>query len=127
MSADWVALSAAAGFKREGDAVRVAFGSGRTQMVDVAIDRRFEGVTLTSLIATRSLVDRLYPGILDRIAEQNRLSELVGYRIDRRRRLIGESWCPLGDLTVDEWQFYVRNLAEACDRLELVLTGTDRR
>jgi hypothetical protein len=126
MSVDWRALSEEDGFELDGQAIRVVFGSGRSQKVVVAEDERSDGFTLTSVIASRSLVDRLYREILERIGEQNRLSELVGYRLDRRGRLIGESWCPTAGLTVDEWQFYVRNLAEACDRLEFVLTGADR-
>lgn len=127
MSVDWIALADAAKLEREGESVRVALGEGRTQKVTVALDDRGDGFQLASVIATRSVVDQLYPGILDRIAEQNRLSELVGFKLDRRGRLIGESWCPTAGLTVDEWAFYVRNLAEACDRLEFVLTGADRR
>lgn len=127
MSVDWAELSDAELFQREGDSVRVTLGKGRSQVVAVATDASGEGFSLSSVIATRSLVERLYPGILDRIAEQNRLSELVGYGLDRRGRLIGESWCPVSGLTAEEWQFYVRNLAEACDRLEFVLTGADRR
>jgi hypothetical protein len=81
-------------------------------------------LTLDSWVAAPNVVKRLLDPH-DRIWAQNRLSELVGFRLDGRRRLTGESWVPVAGLTPEEFAFYVRNLAAACDRLELVLTGDD--
>lgn len=125
MSADWETLSRKAGLQVEGKRAIVQIGQ-RTQSVSVEADTDQAGFTLTSSIASAGRVRELGATLIERIGQQNRLSELVGYRLDRRGRLIGESWCPTAGLTTAEWRFYVRNLAEACDRLEFVLTGLDR-
>jgi hypothetical protein len=123
VSVDWRELSKVAGFEVEGDRVRISVGA-RWQVVRVETDEG--GVRLWSTVARARQVDELRPDIINRIGEQNRLSELMGFRIDRRGRLIGEAWVPAAGLKADEWDFYVGTLAEACDRLEFVLTGKDR-
>lgn len=125
MSVDWRRLSREAGLSTEADAIVVELASGRSQRVHVKLDTDGLGLSLTSRIAPPRIVRHLMPDLLARIWEQNRLSELVGYRIDRRERLVGEAWAPTAGLTADEWAFYLHSLAAACDRLEFVLTGTD--
>jgi hypothetical protein len=125
VSADWRRLSRAARLHTEGDAVVVKLPPERSQRVLVAVDSDERGFSLTSRVAPPRTVHRLMPHLLDRIREQNRLSELVGYRIDRKHRLVGECWVPAAGLDAEEWSFYVRTLAAACDRLEFVLTGGD--
>jgi hypothetical protein len=56
---------------------------------------------------------------------RNRVTELVGFRLDRRGRIIGEAVLPSPGLTAKEWDLYVRAVARACDRFEYVLTGQD--
>ena len=58
--------------------------------------------------------------------ERNRASSLVGFRVDDRGRLVGESWVPTPGLTRDEFLFYLRSAAAACDLFEYQLTGKDR-
>jgi hypothetical protein len=58
--------------------------------------------------------------------KRNRTGILVGFRLDDRGRLMGESWVPQRGLTKDEFLFYVRTLAAACDLFEFQLTGRDR-
>lgn len=125
MSADWCLLSRQARLRVEENCIVVELPAGRAQRVRVRVDEAGDGFSLTSRIAPRRIVGRLMPQLAVRILEQNRLSELVGYRIDRRGRLVGESWVPAAGLEPDEWGFYVRTLATACDRLEFVLTGSD--
>jgi len=50
---------------------------------------------------------------------------LMGFRIDRRGRLVGEAWVPKAGLTGEEFQLYVRHLAVEADRFEYGLTGRD--
>jgi hypothetical protein len=50
---------------------------------------------------------------------------LVGFRIDRQHRLVGEAWIPKAGLVAEEFQLYVRMLAAECDRFEYALTGKD--
>jgi hypothetical protein len=56
---------------------------------------------------------------------RNRAVPLVGFRIDRRNRLVGEAWIPKAGLTAEEFQLYVRTVAIECDRFEYLLTGQD--
>lgn len=56
---------------------------------------------------------------------RNRSSRLVGFRVDRKGRLIGEAWAPKAGLTAAEFQLQLRAVATESDRLEQVLTGRD--
>ncbi len=125
MSVDWRRLSSEARLHTEGDAVVVKLPRERSQRVHVSVDDDGRGLSLTSRIAPPRLVRQQLPGLADRLREQNRLSELVGYRIDRREWLVGVCWVPNAGLGAEEWAFYIRTLAAACDRLEFVLTGGD--
>ena len=57
---------------------------------------------------------------------RNRLSELIGFDVDSRGRMIAEAWVPLAGLNAAEWEFYVLSLARAADRFEYLISGTDR-
>ena len=52
-------------------------------------------------------------------------TELVGFRIDARGRLIGEAWVPKAGVTSSEFTSYLRAVAAECDRFEYQLTGSD--
>ncbi|HEU5178897.1 MAG TPA: hypothetical protein VFU24_15710, partial [Burkholderiales bacterium] len=54
---------------------------------------------------------------------RNRSSQLVGFRVDQRGRLVGEAWVPKAGLSAQEFQVYVRRVAAECDRFEYLLTG----
>ena len=58
--------------------------------------------------------------------KRNRAAQLVGFRIDSRGRLVGESWVPKTGLDADEFCLYIRRIAAECDHFEYVLTGQDR-
>ena len=101
----------------------VQFSNGRRQRIDV---RPREGVIeLRGIVARRAIAEQL-----ERVAlhawERNRATSLVGFRADDRGRLVGESWIPTAGLTRDEFLFYVRSTAAACDLFEFQLTGRDR-
>lgn len=51
--------------------------------------------------------------------------ELVCFRFDGNDRLIGEIRHPVEHLDYDELHCYVLEIANACDRLEYLLTGRD--
>jgi hypothetical protein len=57
--------------------------------------------------------------------QRNRLSDLVGFTVDGKGRLVGESWMPLEGLTVAELKLYLRELARVCDWHEFRLTAQD--
>ena len=50
---------------------------------------------------------------------------LVGFTIDGRGRLVGESWIPLEGLTSAELKLYLHELARVCDWHEFRLTAQD--
>jgi hypothetical protein len=106
----------------EGESLRVSLGGGQ-HLVDVKAAS--DGFELSAVVARRSIVN-----VLEQVAlaawVRNRASNLVGFRIDNRGRLVGESWVPGAGLTRDEFLFHVRNLAAACDLFEFQLTGRDR-
>ncbi|HPJ07319.1 MAG TPA: hypothetical protein PLB09_04755 [Deltaproteobacteria bacterium] len=58
--------------------------------------------------------------------KRNRAAQLVGFQIDSRGRLVGESWVPKTGLDADEFCLYIRRIAAECDHFEYVLTGEDR-
>ena len=57
--------------------------------------------------------------------QRNRTTSLVGFRIDARDRVLGETHVPAEGLTPAEFMLYLKTIAEECDRLEWVLTGRD--
>jgi len=123
MSADWIALTKEAGLVVENESIRVDFRNERHQLVHVD-DRANDFFRLWSVVAKPSIVEELGDALL-RGWRRNRLTELVGFRLDGRRRMIGEVCVPTAGLTADEWGFTVRYVAKVCDGFEYVLTGRD--
>lgn len=121
--ASWRTLSRDAGLRPSGDSIEIRFADGRGQTVFVE-SQEDHSIRLWSIVARPSALRELDSPQLG-AWHRNRLSEFVGFSIDRYGRMIGEAWVPPGDITVDEWQFHVANLARACDRYEFLLTGRD--
>jgi hypothetical protein len=123
MSANWRRLSRDAGLRPTGDAIEVTFRDQRRQVVyaEAAGD---DTLRLWSVVAKASVVSTLQTPTVD-AWRRNRLMEFVGFTVDARGRMIGETWVPTPGLTAEEWGFHVRNLARACDRFEYLLTGRD--
>lgn len=106
----------------EGDTVEVRFKDERGHRVRV--EKAVDGWTLTAKIASGSALGRLgEPEVF--VWERNRTSQLVGFRIEKNDRLIGEAWVPEEGSTDDEFLLYLRTLAAEADRLEALLTGQD--
>lgn len=123
MSADWRALSRRSGLKPVGTELRVKLHGERGQVVNVEeVDS--ESLRLWSITAKPGAVNQLREPKLA-AWNRNRLTELVGFYVDRRGRMVGESWIPIAGLTPSEWKFAVYNLARTCDRFEYLLTGRD--
>jgi hypothetical protein len=105
---------------------------GEEVLVELAGDRKHqvkvydEGdqLRLRGIVATPSRI-----GDLDyetrRAWEHNRTNSLVGFRVDRRGRLVGECLVPVAGITADELSFCLRAVAVECDRYEYLLTGKD--
>ncbi len=120
---DWRRLAREAGLEVSGDTIEVRFADGRRQQLDV--DDRHPTLLRIFSVAAR-------PALMAQVEEpdlyawrRNRLSDLVGFKIDTRGRLIGEAWVPAEGLDAAEWETYVRAVALACDRVEYLLSGKD--
>jgi hypothetical protein len=124
----WRQLSREAGFSPSTDGeIVVALGAGRQQRVNVEPETRWDLIRLWAIAARRAdlaTVEEL-PSVFAWI--RNRHSDLVGFKIDQRGRLVGEAWVATAGLNAEEWALWVRSVAQACDRMEYLLTGKDER
>lgn len=101
----------------------VRFSNGRGQRLEVR--EAGSAIGLRGIVVRRAIAE----GIADVALvawERNRASSLVGFRRDDRGRVVGESWVPLPGLSREEFLFYVRQTAAACDLFEFQLAGHDR-
>jgi len=122
MASEWLRYCRAKDFEVQDQRVTVSLPDGRRHRVRV--DDAGETFQLVSVVVSATVG----AGIEDlpmRTWQRNRRTELVGFRIDRRGRLVGMSWVPKPGLSEDEFQLYVRTLASECDRYEFELTGED--
>lgn len=88
------------------------------------MDERDDAYHFRAFVVRQSVVSSL-PDLPVQIWLRNRAISLVGFRIDRKGRLVGEAWLPKIGLTVDEFRLYLRTVAIECDRFEYILTGRD--
>ena len=84
-----------------------------------------QGGSTTQLDAAVQCRNLSGPPALFRDPERNRGNELVGFKIDAKRRLIGDAWVPKADLMGSEFTAYLHAVATECDRFEYQLTGSD--
>lgn len=126
MSSDWRRLSRDAHLPVSGDGLLIKFPDGRKQQVYVE-DGPAESLRVWSIAGMPSRVVSSTGEDCVHLAAwtRNRASDLVGFKLDGRRRLIGEAWVPLAGLEPDEWRVYVMAVAQACDRTEYLLGGGD--
>ena len=110
------------GLSVDGNGIVVTFVGGRHQRVYVDdVDGALE---LTGFVARQAALQSV-PDAPLRAWERNRTTHLVGFRVDRKGRLVGEAWVPKPGLGADEFLYYVQRVAEECDRFEYILTGRD--
>lgn len=108
------------GWAVEGDGFWVQVGS-RRQRVTIVLDS--DMTLLRSRVARRAIVNAITEPEL-RAWQRNRVSELVGFRIDRQGVMVAETPVPSG-VGRQEWAFLAFNLARSADRFEHVLSGRD--
>lgn len=89
-------------------------------------ERASEGLTLWSIVLGRAECEASGIGLED-AWHNNRLSDLVSFKMDEKGRLVGEVYLPPFGVTQQEWRLATETLAKTCDRLEYVLTGSDRQ
>lgn len=122
MAREWTRLCKGAGFRVDGDTIEVRFAEGRHQHVRVLEEG--DSLRIIGVVARRGVVEGL-ENVALRAWNRNRSTQLVGFRLDDRGRLVGESWIPKAGLSGEELATYVRQVAVECDRLEYLLTGRD--
>ncbi len=111
------------GISIDGDGVVIVFASERRHRVEIR--ETAETFELAGVVAKPPALE----GILDaplRAWCRNRGTQLLGFRMDRKGRLVGEAWVPKAGLDRDEFLLYVRRVAAECDLFEYHLTGKDR-
>lgn len=80
---------------------------------------------LTGLVARLAALSDI-PDVPLRAWRRNRGTQLVGFRVDHKGRLVGEAWVPKAGLGREEFLTYLRRVAAECDLFEYHLTGKDR-
>ena len=84
-----------------------------------------ETLELTGIVV-RPAALKIIPNVQLRAWRRNRPTQLVGFRVDRKKRLIGEAWVPKAGLTRDEFLLYVNRVVAECELFEYRLTGKNR-
>lgn len=122
MPREWTRLCKGAGFAVDGDEIEVRFANERHHRVRV--DDEGDAFRVVGVVARRAAVEGI-KNVALQAWRRNRSTQLVGFRLDERGRLVGESWVPKAGLSSEEFATYVRRVAAECDRLEYLLTGRD--
>jgi len=121
---DWQQLCRGTdGVSIDGDGVEVITGDKRHHRIGVR--ETLDAYELTGVVVRASTV-RAIPDAPLRAWRRNRATHLVGFRIDRKGRLVGEAWVPKAGLKREEFLLYLRRVAAECDLFEFTLTGADR-
>ncbi len=111
------------GISVSGEVVEVVTHNERRQRISV--HETADTFELTGVVA-RAAAIRDIQDVPLRIWRHNRATQLVGFRIDERGRIVGETWVPKAGLSRTEFLFYIKHLAVECDLFEYQLTGKDR-
>lgn len=122
MNFDWKSLCNADDMIVEDDVVMVSLGDDRSHRVRV--HETDVELILRAFVVRQSVVTSI-PDLPIQVWQRNRAMSLMGFRIDKRGRLVGEAWVPKAGLTDAEFQIYLRHLAVEADRFEYALTGRD--
>jgi hypothetical protein len=127
LHADWRSIARRAGYPVDAsDTVTVKLEGGGSQVVSFRLDTSNNALRAMSVIARPSVLAAASIDSSYRYAwERNRLSDLVGFSVDGRGRLVGHAWIPLEGLTPEEIGLYLSELARVCDWHEFRLSGED--
>lgn len=122
MAAEWRRFCSGRGFAVEGDDIVVTLRGNRSHRITV--QEEADAYRLIAIVARPAIVEALV-NLPIQSWERNRGTELVGFKIDSRGRLVGESWVPKAGVTASEFTLYLLSLASEADRFEYQLTGRD--
>jgi hypothetical protein len=121
---DWKQLCRGAeGLVLDVDSVDVIQTDARRHRI--IISETADTYQLTGVVVRSSTLNDL-PDASLRAWRRNRTTELVGFKIDQKGRLVGTAWVPKTGLRREEFLMYVRHVAAECDLFEYHLTGNDR-
>jgi hypothetical protein len=120
MSDSWRGWARARGWDLEADGFWVKVGNRRQH---VAVVEESVLTLLRSRVARRAILNKITEPEL-RAWQRNRVSELVGFRVDRQGVMVAETPIPSAARR-EEWSFLAFNLARCADRFEYVLSGRD--
>lgn len=119
---EWTKFCQSSDLIVDGSSIVITFRDERRHRVTV--EEEADEYVLRAFVVRQSTVDAI-PDLPLQIWVRNRAVSLVGFRIDHRRRLVGEAWVPKAGITESEFQLYLRTLAVEADRFEYTLTGRD--
>jgi len=122
MATEWRRFCKPRDLAVDGGEINVQLAEGRHHVISV--EETDDSLRLVGIV-TRQAATAAIPNLLPIIWEKNRALQLVGFRVDRRGRLVGEVLVPGAGLDADEFQLCVRTLAAECDRMEYLMTGKD--
>lgn len=122
MAREWTRWCKGQGLRVDGEEIEVRFADERHHRVRV--DDEGDELRVVGVVARQSVVAGLRD-VAVRAWRRNRSTQLVGFRIDEKGRLVGEARVPKAGLSPEELTIYVRQVATECDRLEYLLTGKD--
>jgi hypothetical protein len=128
LSADWRNLARRADLAlTPADTTRIELQGGSTQAVELREHADSKTLRARSVIASRKTLAEASSDVEPLLYawHRNRLSDLVGFTIDGKGRLVGEAWIPLEGLTPGELKLYLQELARVCDWHEFRLTAED--
>jgi hypothetical protein len=115
-------------FDVESGRVTCWFGvKGESRHHTVRVTEVADGIRLEATVATARTLDSIamYDDPHRWAWRRNRVSNLVGFRVDAQQRLLAEAVVPLIALTEEEFLTYLMAVASEADRMELVLTARD--
>jgi hypothetical protein len=120
MRGDWRQWVRALDWEIDGDGFWLQVGQRRQRVTMV---EEAGVMLLRSRVARKAILNNVTEPEM-RAWQRNRVSELVGFRLDRQGVMVAEIPVP-PDAGKDEWAFLAFNLARSADRFEYVLSGRD--
>lgn len=119
----WESLARAKDFLIQPKSILVKFADERSHRVMVI--EKADHWLLRGLVVRRAAVNFDSEPMLA-ASTRNRQFRLCGLSVDEKGHLIAQCMVPKVGLDNEEFQLCVRHLATECDRLEYLLTGSDR-
>jgi hypothetical protein len=115
----------------EGDVVTYWFGTvGESRQHRVRVIEREDAIAFEAVAVMPKVTTAMSESGRDPHEEawrRNRPTQLVGFRVDGRGRLLVEAAMPKLGASEPEFRLFLSTVAKEADRLELVLTGRDEQ